>query len=111
MQNADRKAAIAEYKKRKAVAGIFAVRCAATGQTWVGRALDMDSIQTRLWFGLRTKGNIHRPLQATWDAHGADSFSFEALETLKDEEIAYVRDGILKDRLAFWKAELSAETV
>ena len=111
MQNADRKAAIAEYKKRKAVAGIFAVRCSATGQAWVGRALDMDSIQTRLWFGLRTGGNIHNSMQGVWNAHGADSFSFEVLETLKDEEIAYVRDGILKDRLAFWKAELNAESV
>jgi hypothetical protein len=39
MNTFDRKAAVAEYKKRKAIAGIYAVRCPANGQVWVGRTL------------------------------------------------------------------------
>ena len=107
----DRKAAVADYKKRKAVAGIVAVRCAASGQVWVGRALDIDSIETRLRFGLRTNGNVHRGMQAAWNAHGADSFTFEIVETIDDEELAYVRDAKLKDRLAHWRTALDAETI
>ena len=108
MTTVDRKAAIAEYKKRKALAGIFAVRCLASGQIWVGRAPDVDSIETRLRFGLRSGG--HRPpaMQAVWHLHGGDSFAFEIVETV-EEELAYVRDSILKDRLAHWREALGAE--
>ena len=40
MQREDRKAAISAYKKREAAAGIYAVRCKASGEVWVeiGRA-------------------------------------------------------------------------
>ena len=33
----DRKAAIAAYKERKTIAGVFVVRCAASGEAWVGQ--------------------------------------------------------------------------
>jgi hypothetical protein len=46
----DRKAAIAACKKRKTAAGIYAVRCAPTGQTWVGQTLNLETIQNRIWF-------------------------------------------------------------
>lgn len=37
MTGEDRKAAIAAYKERKVIGGVYAVRCAATGEVWVGR--------------------------------------------------------------------------
>lgn len=111
MSKLDRKAATAAYKKRKPVAGIYAVRCATTGETWVGRAMDVETIQTRLWFGLRTGANTHPPLQKAWDAHGADSFSLEVVEMLDDEDIAYVRDAVLKDRMTHWRGALNAEPI
>ena len=52
----DRKAAIAAYKKRKSAAGIYAVRCAPTGQTWIGQTLNLETIQNRIWFSLRAGG-------------------------------------------------------
>ncbi len=108
MSTMDRKAAISEYKKRKAAAGIYAVRCLAHGKVWVGRAPDIDSIETRLRFGLRSGGHRHPAMQAAWNAHGGDSFAFEVVETV-EEELAYVRDSILKDRLAHWREALGAE--
>lgn len=111
MKGEDRKAAMAAYKERKAVAGIYALRCIATGQCWAGRALDLGAVQNRLWFTLRQGGNPHRSLQAAWREHGADSFAFKELERLDDEPLAYVRDGILKDRLAHWCASLGAEAI
>ena len=49
----DKKAAIAAWKKRKPAAGIFAVRCAASGRAWIGQTLNLDTIRNRVWFSLR----------------------------------------------------------
>ena len=111
MKSEDRKAAIADYKKRKAAAGIFAVRCAPSGQAWIGQALNLDTIQNRIWFSLRVGSHSNRELQSAWVAHGADAFSFEPLETLKDEELAYVRDTLLKERAAHWRTELKGASI
>ncbi|MET4040164.1 hypothetical protein ABIC03_001849 [Bradyrhizobium sp. RT6a] len=44
----DRKAAIAAHKERKTVAGVYVVRCAASGEAWVGQAPNLDTIQNRI---------------------------------------------------------------
>lgn len=111
MKTEDRKAAVAAYKERKAVAGIYAVRCLASGQCWVGQALSLDTVQNRLWFTLRHGGTAPAAMHAAWRAHGADSFAFEALERLKEEELAFVRDRALRDRLAHWRTTLEAESI
>jgi hypothetical protein len=107
MKGDDRKAAIAAYKKRKNVAGIFAVRCAATSQAWVGQTLNLDTIQNRIWFSLRMGSNSNRDLQSAWSAHGAEHFTFEPLELLEDEELPYVRDALLKERFVHWRSLLN----
>jgi hypothetical protein len=111
MKSDDRKGAIAAYKERKTVAGVYAVRCMATGQFWIGRALDLSAIQNRLWFTLRQGAYPHRSLQEAWKAHGADAFIFAELERLEEEELAYVRDRTLKERLDYWRAELNASAI
>jgi hypothetical protein len=111
MKGDDRKAAAAACKKRKNVAGIFAVRCAATSQAWVGQTLNLDTIQNRIWFSLRVGSHSNRDLQSAWSAHGGDDFTFEVLERLKDEELSYVRDKTLKERLIHWGSTLSGLTV
>ncbi len=103
-----RKLAIADYKKRTSVAGIYSVRCAAAGEVWVGQALDLDKIQNRVWFSLRTGGHSNPDLQRAWSTLGEAGLSFEVLERLKAEELAYVRDALLKERLAYWRAALNA---
>ncbi len=74
-------------------------------------SLDLEKIQTRLWFGLRTDANVHPAMQAAWNAHGADSFSFKQLESIDEDASDYVRDATLKDRLAHWRAELGAGVI
>jgi hypothetical protein len=107
----DRKAAIAAYKERKTVAGIFVVRCAATGEAWVGQAPNLETIQNRIWFSLRQGNHTCRGLQAAWNAHGEAGLTFGACERLEDEESAYVRNALLKERMLHWLAELKAETI
>ena len=111
MKIEDRKQAIADYKKRASVAGVFAIRCRATGEVWVGQALDLDKIQNRIWFTLQTASHRNAELQRAWAAHGADNLSFEMLERIEDEELAYVRDTRLKERVAHWRAQLNASAV
>ncbi|MDB5359061.1 MAG: uncharacterized protein JWO51_358 [Rhodospirillales bacterium] len=111
MKTIDRKAAVAAYKERKAVAGIYAVRCGSTGETWVGQAPDLGTIQNRLWFGLKLGTAPHRSLQAAWNALGADNFVFEELERLPEEALAFVRQATAKQRLAHWRAALKASVI
>jgi len=105
----ERKTARAAYKERKTVAGIFAVRCAASGQIWVGQAPDLATIQNRLWFILRHGSSPHRSLQSAWTAYGPDSLAFEEVERLAEEDVPYLRQAALKERLAYWRDELGAE--
>jgi hypothetical protein len=107
----DRKAAIAAYKERKTIAGIYFVRCAASGEAWVGQAPNLETIQNSVWFSLRQGGHTCRTLQAAWNRHGEASLTFGECERLEDEETAYVRNALLKERALHWRAELNAEAV
>lgn len=111
MKSEDKKAAIAAYKERKIVAGIYVVRCAASGQAWVGQTPNLDTIQNRIWFSLRMGSHANRDLQGAWTTQGEATFTFEAIERLKDEELAYVKDTLLKERAAHWRSTLSGLAV
>jgi hypothetical protein len=108
----DRKAAIAAYKERKTRAGIFAVRCAATGQVWVGESRHVDTQQNGLWFSLKHGNYPNRALQAAWAAHGADAFGLEILECLPDEDLTpYLQGRLLQERGQDWRAQLAAPKI
>lgn len=111
MQREQRKAAVEAYKERKTIAGIYALHCRASGQRWVGRAADMDSIENRLSFMLRQGQSPYRTLQAAMREHGAAAFDYEEIERLADEPLAYARERLLKERLVHWCAALSAEAI
>jgi hypothetical protein len=111
MERERRKAAVAAYRERKAAAGIYAIVCLGSGQRWLGRAADLNTIRNRLWFTLRHGNCPHPTLQAAWNTHGADTFTLEIIEQLDDETLTYVRDRALKDRLAHWCSALIAEAI
>jgi predicted GIY-YIG superfamily endonuclease len=106
-----RKLAIADYKKRPSIAGVFAIRCRATGEAWVGRALDLEKIQNRIWFSLRMGNHRNAELQRAWSTHGEANLSLETLERIEDEELAYVRDTLLKERVQHWRTQLNASAL
>ena len=111
MKGEARKAAIAAYKERKPVAGVYAVRCAASGEAWVGHWLDVETIKTRIWFGLRQGGGTNPAMAAAWKAHGEDSFRFEVLETHEADVAPYIRADTLKKRAAHWCEALPARPI
>ncbi len=111
MRAEDRKAAIAAYKERKTVGGIYALRCRATAQCWVGAAPDLDAIQNRLWFGLRLRTLHNAGLQSAYDAHGREGLTYEELERLDEEKDPYIRGRKLTERLVHWRGALKAGSV
>jgi hypothetical protein len=98
MKGEDRKAAVAAYKERKVEAGIYAIRCTASDQVWVGSAPDLSTIHNRIWFTLRQGRNSHRSLQEAWADHGSDAFAFEIVARLPDgnDDPGYIRNAMLK---------------
>ena len=111
MQGNERKAAIAAYKEVKVAAGIYVVRCRPTGMRWGGRSPNLSKIQNRIWFTLRQGSHTCRSLQAEWRVHGPDAFILEEVERLDDESSAYLRDRLLKERLAHWVEKLGADAL
>jgi len=110
MQKQERKAAIAAYKERKAVPGVFAVRCDASGEAWVGAWADVDTIQNRIWFSLRQGAHHNRDLLTAWKKHGEDQFRFEVLERLDEKDDAFFTpNAFLKTRAAHWLQSLEAK--
>lgn len=106
-----RKAALAEYRERKADAGVFAIRCAASAEVWVGRAPGLAAIRNRVFFALRQGSSPHPTLQAAWNAHGADSFTFEVLEQPDDDALGLSPDRALKRCQAEWMEKLGAVAI
>ncbi|MDE5455521.1 GIY-YIG nuclease family protein [Bradyrhizobium sp. CSA112] len=106
-----RKAAIAAYKERKTIGGIYVIRCKVSSEVWVGQTPNLEKIQNRIWFTLRQGSHTCRSLQAAWTTHGPDSLTFEECERLEEEATPYIRDALLKERVLHWRSQLNAEAV
>lgn len=104
----DRKAATAAWKERKTAPGIYAIRCTPSGETWMGQAADMATIQNRHWFSLRLGIHSNRAMQAAWNAHGAEAMVFEPLELLPDVNDSPASSSQLRDALRRWRDESGA---
>ena len=112
MDKQSRRDAIRDYKERKVSHGVFAVRCAPSGETWVGVSPNVTQMQNRIWFGLRQGGHPNLALRTTWAAHGEASFSFEVLETVDAGDLGAIGlDSLLKERTAHWRAALGATKI
>jgi len=106
-----RKRALArEYKDRKQVFGVYAVRCAVAGKVWVAASRNLDRQQNGTMFQLRGNGHPNKTMQSLWNAHGERTFVFEALEEVTDENPLLI-DALLKERTAHWLKVLNAKPV
>ncbi|MDB5445609.1 MAG: nuclease family protein [Phenylobacterium sp.] len=110
MEPSERKAATAAYKESKRVAGLYAVRCAASGEVWVGRSADLAAQQNSLDFQLR-HGPNNAAMRAAWMRHGAESFRFEPLETVPENLTPAGRSDFLKGRALHWREALGAVAI
>jgi hypothetical protein len=103
-----KKLAIAAYKEKKIVAGIYAIRCKAIESLWVGKALNLSTIWNRLTFELRLGNCRCRSLQQAWNTYGSDSFILEQIEQVDTEKLSFAADRVMEERLVHWATALSA---
>jgi len=111
MDKQSRREAIRDYKEKKPQAGVYAVRCEATGEVWVAGVANVENQKTRHWFGLRMGGHMNKAMQAAWNAHGGEKgLSFEVLESIEAEELTPLGLGdLIKARERHWLATLGAK--
>jgi hypothetical protein len=103
-----RKEVSRKFKERKPPCGVFAVRCTASGQAWVGSFSNLESMRNRLWFSLGLGTHRDAALQAEWNAHGERTFEYQILEKFDDELCAIEVNDRLKDRKRHWADRLGA---
>ena len=113
MNNDRKRALVREFKERKVRRGVYAVRCAASGEVWVSASRNLDAQQNSLFFQLRTGGHPNRALQAAWKAHGGgDGVSYEDLAELSDDERSdYALKADLSTLEQEWRVKLGAKAV
>jgi hypothetical protein len=110
MDKQSRREAIRDYKERGTQAGVYAVRCPATGEAWVAGAANIENQKTRHWFSLRMGGHMNKAMQAAWNAHGEAGISFEVLENIGAEELTPLGlADLVKARERHWLAALGAK--
>lgn len=62
--------------------GVYRILSTETGRALVAASTDLPSMLNRHRAQLRMEAHPLRELQADWNVHGPDSFSFEILDTL-----------------------------
>jgi hypothetical protein len=107
----NRREAKKEFRERKTPKGIFAIRCAASGQVWVGRSRHLNTAQNGIWFALRTGAHLHKGLQAAWNAHGEAAFAYEIAEEFDEDLSPLLLNDMFREREKHWAKEWGASTV
>ncbi|MCJ1961965.1 GIY-YIG nuclease family protein [Novosphingobium mangrovi (ex Hu et al. 2023)] len=110
MNKEHRKGLQADYRRKVARPGIYALR-ASDGGVWVGAASDLDAIANRVLFTLRQGTSPHRSLQAAWNAAGEGGLAWEELEELDGEELGLAVPRVLKERHLHWRETLGATRI
>lgn len=110
MDKQSRRQLVRDFKEKKAPLGVFAIRCAASGEVWVGASKNLEAQERSIWFGLRLGQYINKSIQAAWKAHGEGSMSFEALEAIDEPDLTPMGlADLLKARERHWIAALGAK--
>lgn len=110
MDKQRRREILQAYKERKAPLGVFAVRCAASGEAWVSASKHLEAQQRSLWNSLRFGSHMNKAMQAAWTQHGEASMSYEVLEEIDAPELTPLGlADLLKARERHWIAALGAK--
>jgi hypothetical protein len=104
----ERKAAARQFKERKVSAGIYVVRCAATGRAWVGPSRNLEASRNSTWMMLRLGSHRDAALQAEWNRHGEAAFSYEIAERFDEDLALLLLPDELKSALGKWGGQLKA---
>lgn len=96
------------YRERPPAAGVFAVRCLATGRVLLGASRNPQGSLNGIRFQLEQRVyRTHPALQADFTRLGAAQFSFEVLDLLEPKE-GEDPDEALAALEALWREKLGA---
>ena len=101
---------VRQYKELKVQAGVYIVRCFASGRVWGWPVRNLRATKNGLWSGLRAGFHRETSLQAEWNALGEEAFEYETLEALSEDVHPLNVFGELKEMKSKWVAELKAES-
>ena len=104
-----RKEAIRKFKECKPPVGIYAVRCTATGDAWVGMSRNLDAMKNSSWFCLRNGLHQSKSLQEEWKTRGEAAFEYEILDRLEEDVHPLELQDLLKLKRSDWVARLNAQ--
>jgi hypothetical protein len=109
MEKARKREIARAYAERERVQGVFAVRCAASGEVWVSSSLNLDTQRNSVWFALRMGGHPNKAVQGAWNTHGEAAFAYEIVEALSSDSLTPtgLRD-LMKARERHWREALGA---
>lgn len=104
---ASRRERVRDYKRAFPSMGIYAVRCTASGEVWLGRSRNVEGTLNRVQFELRQGAPRNVRLRQTWAQHGVGAFSFEVLDRVKQrDDPLFDYEAELDTLLQLWQAEL-----
>ena len=81
-KKATRKELQEQYKERKVIGGVYAVRNTRKNKLLVETSTDLQGSKNRFEFAKATGSCIHTKLYADWAEQGSGDFVYEALEEL-----------------------------
>ena len=92
----NRRALIRQYKENPRPAGVYAAG-----------SLDVDGAMNRARFELNMRSHRSKALGQDWIAHGAEHFSFEVVDRVKErKDPGFDRKAELEKLLSLWQEEL-----
>lgn len=74
-----------DYRQRKFVIGVFALRNTVNGKLFVGSGQNLDALWNRIRTELKFNGHRNEALQRDWKELGEEAFVWEVLSELKQE--------------------------
>ena len=81
-----RKGLISQYKARKIVGGVYAIKNIHTGKIFLDSTMDMRASKNRFDFSQKTGNCTYKNIEEDWKISGPSAFEFEALEELERDD-------------------------
>jgi hypothetical protein len=103
---AEKKEAAREFRERKPCSGIYALRCHASGRSWVDSSPNLDAAQNSQFSQLRQGLHRNKELQGEWNSQGEAAFAFEVLEVLPEDTPPLLLRDLLVWRKRAWADHL-----
>lgn len=86
MSGTSRKELTAQYKERKVVGGVYAVRNTINNRLLLGSTADLQAAMNRFDFAVKTGSCVDPKLQKDWSAQNGEGFTFEVIEEIEKNE-------------------------